>query len=823
MARQDDHHRQHGPNDAWSDNNDPAPDGSQTPSYTTFLYTGPEYNTPLTETAGSSISLSSLADGVALGPTTEGLNMVYFITGITNSGSFDYTDHNYWNWKGNNPATYGGLSTGYAHEWTPGSTVTYSFDSGSNWTAAEQAAFTDALNMVSAVANISFSEVSTGGDIDIVRSTTSNSAFTSTNYGYSSTVGMGLISSGTTTIDTNVTGWNKLWSFSASGGYGPETVLHEMLTEVGLGRPGPYNATVSKTQPLYGTDTQQYSVMSYVPVGSAIATYVANEDGDTPSPANYTVGGTSYVLTTPGQYDILAVQRLYGAATSGPLTTGETFGFNASSILKSDMPAFDFTVNTNPVVTIYDSGTGNTLDLSGFTTASTVDLNPGQFSSADGMVDNIGIAFNTWIDTAIGGSGNDTFYVNSQADTINGGGGTNTVVFGGDQSSYSLSHNAGTVTVSDLGITDILTNIQTLQFADASLATSSIPCFTRGTRILTPDGEIAVEELREGDLVCVEAGGARPVKWIGHRTIDLAVHPHPPAAAPIRIVKGAFGDDLPWRDLLLSPDHAIKVNGSLIPAVLLVNGCTIVQELLGRSVTYLHLELDRHGVVLAEGLPVESYLDTGNRAMFANAGVALILHPDCSVRMGVKTWEHDACAPLLTEGLELATVRQRLLERAANLGSRTSPNARLRLLAAGQEILPNTVHQGRYVFVLPAGCQRVHIRSRSAVPAEVGAHPADWRRLGVAISRINFVQGHDRQELPMDHPSLLRGWYAAESGGEGLWRWTDGAGLLPLPVIGAPKELEIHVSGLLPGYWTISLPAKRGEAALKQKNRQHRP
>jgi serralysin len=793
MARQDDLHRHHGPNDAWVGSDDSGADGLP------LLYTGPEYNTPVTTTAGTDTSsASTTASGVPLSPTTEGLNMVYFITGITGSGTLDYTDHNYWNWKGNNPATYGGLSTGFAHEWTPGSTVTYSFDSGSNWTAAEQAAFTNALNMVSAVANISFSEVSTGGEIDIVRSTTSGSALTNTSYSFSSTVGMGLISSGTTTIDTKVSGWTSLGSYSVSGGYGPETVLHEMLTEVGLGRPGPYNATLSKTQPIYGTDTQQYSVMSYVPVGSAIATYVANEDGDTPSPADYTVGGTAYVLTTPGQYDILAVQRLYGAATTGPLTTGETFGFNASSALKTNMPAFDFTVNTNPVVTIYDSGTGNTLDLSGFSAASTVDLNAGQFSSADGMIDNIGIAFNTWVDTAIGGSGNDTFYVNAQADTINGGGGTNTVVFSGDKSSYSLAINSGTVTVSDLGITDTLINIQTLQFADVSLATGSIPCFARGTRILTPGGEVPVEQLREGDLVRT-VDGMRPVKWLGHRTINLVAHPHPPLAAPIRITRNAFADGVPRRDLLLSPDHAVLVDGALIPAVLLVNGCTIVQELATTQVTYFHVELDRHDIVLAEGLALESYLDTGNRAMFANAGLALILHPEFSVSTGLKSWEHDACAPLLTSGPALHAARLHLLNRATAQGGHIADDPCLRLVTAGRELSPVSAGVDSYVFALPLGCGRLHIRSRSAVPVEVRAHSDDRRRLGVAVSRITLSNGYERWELPVDHPNLLHGWHAIERRGERLWRWTDGAALvlLPQPVQGGTL-CEIHISGQLP-------------------------
>jgi hypothetical protein len=143
-------------------------------------------------------------------------------------------------------------------------------------------------------------------------------------------------------------------------------------------------------------------------------------------------------------------------------------------------------------------------------------------------------------------------------------------------------------------------------------------CYAAGTRILTTSGEVAVEALRVGQRVRTAAGEAKPISWIGHRSIDGEVW-------PVRVQAHAFGPGRPHRDLWLSPDHAVLVDGDgegaapavLIPIRYLVNGATVCQERRDQ-VTYFHVELAMHDVLLAEGLPAESYLDTGNRAAFAN-------------------------------------------------------------------------------------------------------------------------------------------------------------------------------------------------------------
>ena len=101
----------------------------------------------------------------------------------------------------------------------------------------------------------------------------------------------------------------------------------------------------------------------------------------------------------------------------------------------------------------------------------------------------------------------------------------------------------------------------------------------------------------------------------------------------MRVRAGAFDDAQPSRDLWLSPDHAVHVDGVLIPIKHLLNGTSIAQVAVD-EVIYYHVELPHHDVLLAEGLPAESYLDTGDRRSFDNSaqairgGEVIRLHPD---------------------------------------------------------------------------------------------------------------------------------------------------------------------------------------------------
>ncbi len=144
------------------------------------------------------------------------------------------------------------------------------------------------------------------------------------------------------------------------------------------------------------------------------------------------------------------------------------------------------------------------------------------------------------------------------------------------------------------------------------------PCFLAGTRLATPDGDIAVEDITAGTLLLTLSGEAKPVRWLG-RSAVASRFADPLRTLPVRIKAGALGDNLPNRDLLLSPDHAMFLGGVLIQAGALVNGSSVVREDdLPEVFTYYHVELATHELLLAEGAATESFVDNVDRMNFQN-------------------------------------------------------------------------------------------------------------------------------------------------------------------------------------------------------------
>ena len=170
------------------------------------------------------------------------------------------------------------------------------------------------------------------------------------------------------------------------------------------------------------------------------------------------------------------------------------------------------------------------------------------------------------------------------------------------------------------------TNLTDLSDSDGNTISVTLPlvlnvpiaCFATGTLIRTDRGDISVEHLRVGDC-CLTASGYRPIIWIGHRRLRCVNHPRPWDVMPVRIVANAFSDGCPSRDLLLSPDHAVALDGILIQASALLNHTSITREHnVPERFTYYHIELASHELILAEGQPCETFIDNVERQAFDN-------------------------------------------------------------------------------------------------------------------------------------------------------------------------------------------------------------
>ncbi|WP_281700693.1 Hint domain-containing protein [Acetobacter malorum] len=316
----------------------------------------------------------------------------------------------------------------------------------------------------------------------------------------------------------------------------------------------------------------------------------------------------------------------------------------------------------------------------------------------------------------------------------------------------------------------------------------AIVCFLGGSMIRTSQGDKPVEDVKIGDEVVAfdwknNKDIVRPVVWVGKARAVVRPELHDDEAGwPVRILKDAIADGVPYKDMLITAEHCLFFKDRFVPVRMLVNSVSIFYDKSITSYDYYHVETEQHSVITADGMLTESYLDTGNRSSFRQAGKIATL------RGAVKSWEDDAGAPL---GVARSFVEPlfRSLEWRENsvIGCQTSGQAMeltnepdLHLVTdTGSIVRPmrKTAHQ--YSFMLPPNTQSVRIVTRASRPSDViGPFVDDRRYMGVAVADVRLqcakqhfdITSHLQEEKP-------EGWHETD------WTdcaWTNGNAELPL-------------------------------------------
>jgi hypothetical protein len=164
----------------------------------------------------------------------------------------------------------------------------------------------------------------------------------------------------------------------------------------------------------------------------------------------------------------------------------------------------------------------------------------------------------------------------------------------------------------------------------------------------------------------------------------------------------------------------------------LIDGVVITQDQAVASMRYYHIELKAHAIMLAEGAPVESYLDTGHRGIYDNAAAPVLLHPEL---MQARR-QAGSVAPLVTGGEALADIRARLHARKLMLGFAVNETMRTGLMINGVLMPPAEDAAERISFQIPAGVREAILASPVFVPAEIDPGSNDRRGLGIAVIEV---------------------------------------------------------------------------------------
>lgn len=347
---------------------------------------------------------------------------------------------------------------------------------------------------------------------------------------------------------------------------------------------------------------------------------------------------------------------------------------------------------------------------------------------------------------------------------------------------------------------------QTYGENNVSLEVSEVACFCKGSLIRTSKGDIPVEELQIGDEVFVYddatlKGAMRRLTWVGqsHAVVRSRL-PDDQAGYPVCLLKDAIAEGVPYKDMLITSEHCLFLNGRFVPVRMLVNGRSIFFDKSTKSYDYYHIETERHSVIMADGVMTESYLDTGNRSAFRQPGAVVSIKQSRYL-----TWE-DAAAPLDVSRLFVEPLFHKMKNRADNVKharqsytqSLTSDDGLYLLTETGNILTSLRRAKDWVMFMIPEDVKNLQIMSRANRPCDViGPFLDDRRMLGVLVGDIQLFEGHKTIAVTSHlQEADLSGWNNIE---DGTMRWTDGSARLCLGSrpsgSSALMVLKIHMGG----------------------------
>lgn len=330
------------------------------------------------------------------------------------------------------------------------------------------------------------------------------------------------------------------------------------------------------------------------------------------------------------------------------------------------------------------------------------------------------------------------------------------------------------------------------------------PCFLAGTEISACGSLQKVEDLAVGGQIDVFVNGQekrQTISWVGKSHCNVRPHlPDDEAGYPVRILKDAITDGVPFKDMLITAEHCLFFDGKFIPARMLVNGRSIFFDKSITSYDYYHVETEKHSVIMADGMLTESYLDTGNRRSFSQTGNVISISGSRNL-----TWE-DAAVPLTVSRETIEPIFRKIETRANKAGfalqTKATPltnDSDLHLTTnTGAIIRPARQNNGRTMFMIPSDIQSVRIVSNASRPCDViGPFVDDRRQLGVLIGAITLFESNRTRTVTNHlHDTSLSGWNNVE---DSTMRWTQGNALLPLehliPGSTALLAIEVRAAG----------------------------